>query len=158
MKVEAKGLTETTEKLKALSARLRDLKPVMEVAAEDTRTLIDDSFDQQASPGGAPWAPHSPKTIASRAKRGRSGRVLIDTGRLRGSIATQSTSKSFTFGTNVGYGGVHQIGGRRVPARPFLPVESDGSRFRLMTTGSAAAHWSRIREMVKRYLITGEIG
>jgi phage virion morphogenesis protein len=167
VRITATGLVENQDKLKELAARIRDLSPVLDVAAADTVTLIDDSFDQQRSPTGAPWAPHSPATTAIRAARNRSGRILIDSGRLRQSITTNVAAKSFTFGTNVEYGAIHQLGGnvkvfgrgslKAVPARPFLPATSVGGKYTLMTTGLAGSHWTKVREMVRDYILKGEL-
>jgi hypothetical protein len=38
-----------------------------------------------------------------------------------------------------------------------MPVTLDGSRFALMTTGSAGQHWTRIRAMVSKYIRTGDL-
>jgi phage gpG-like protein len=169
MKLEATGIEETQRALEEMRARLANLTPVMQVAVADTVALIDDSFDAQASPGGAPWAPLKQTTIARRRKGGgnASPKALIDTGRLRQSITGQAGPTGFRFGTNVVYAGAQQLGnpsnrffGRArapIPARPFLPVERGGSRFQLMTTGSAGTHWSQIRAMVAKYIRTGEI-
>lgn len=170
MKVESTGIDDVQVQLEEIRDRLANLQPVMQVAVADTVTLIDDSFDSQSSPSGAPWAGLSEVTLARRRKGKGSGspRALIDTGRLRQSITGQASDQGFRFGTNVVYGGAQQFGNPRnrffgkhpapIPARPFMPIERDGgSRFKLMTTGSAATHWSQIRRMVAHYVRTGEI-
>lgn len=86
-------------------------------------------------PYGAPWQP----TL-------RGGQVLVDTGRLRSSIAFQAAPDALAVGTNVIYAKVHQFGATivakaakflrfkigskwvmkksvTIPARPFLPVQ-----------------------------------
>lgn len=169
MKVEATGIDEAQRALEEMRARLANLTPVMQVAVADTVALIDDSFDSQSSPGGAPWAPLKATTIARRRKGGGSGspRALVDTGRLRQSITGQAGATGFRFGSNVAYAGAQQLGnpnnrffGRArapIPARPFMPIEKQGGRFGLMTTGRAATHWSQIRAMVAKYIRTGQI-
>jgi phage virion morphogenesis protein len=131
VRVTISGLTETEDQLREIAARLRDLRPVMEVAAADTTTLADDAFESEASPDGTPWAPLSPVTRAIRQRKRGNGpvRPLQDTTRLRRSITSTVGPKSFSFGTNVVYAGAQQLGnpsnrmfGRTpapIPARPM---------------------------------------
>lgn len=165
MPITSTGIDETRARFEAIAARLRDLSPVMEVAAADTRTLVDDSFQNSVSPDGVAWQPFAEATLRISPRR-VGGRLLVDTARLRNSIATKYTARGFTFGSNVAYGGPHQFGARtqvfgrgrkrQLPARPYLPIEG-GGRYRLMTSGPAGAHWSAVRVMVATYIRTGEI-
>lgn len=181
MRISVSGLVETEEALRALQERLTDLTPVMEVAASDTTTLIDDSFDSESSPDGSPWAPHRAATLSIRANKRRSGasrrrsrglatgaRILQDSLRLRRSITGSAFSSGFAFGTNVPYGTPHQLGASirvfgnekapaTIPARPFLPVTGSRGQYQLMTSGRAGEHWTRVRSMIERYILTGEI-
>lgn len=155
------------ERMEAIAARLRDMSPIMTVVAEDTRTLIDDSFQTLTSPAGQPWAPLSDTTIELNPRRA-GGRPLNDTTRLRRSITTETSKRGFSFGTNVRYAAKQHFGdpnnrvfGRArgpVPARPFLPVTGSGSRFSLTTGGRAGLHWARVRADIGRWLRTGEFG
>ena len=67
---------------------------------------------------------------------------LLDTGRLRNSITYRATSQGVTIGTNTIYARTHQFGASQgqygrsrrgpipwgnIPARPFLPVRSNGA-------------------------------
>lgn len=57
-----------------------------------------------------------------------SGKILLDTGRLRKSITSQVTSgQQVEIGTNVKYAGPHQFGyeKNKIPARPFLVIQAD---------------------------------
>jgi phage virion morphogenesis protein len=156
---------EYRDRLKAIAERLRDMSPIMEVVAQDTRTLIDDSFNSQTSPEGQPWAALSETTIAINPRRA-GGKPLNDTTRLRRSITTETTRSGFRFGTNVGYAATHQFGrpdnrvfgGARgpIPARPFLPVAGIRGSHRLMRGGAAGAHWARVRTDIAHWLRTGE--
>lgn len=204
MRIQATGIDEAQQRLEEIAARLADLTPVMQVAVADTVTLIDDSFDGQRSPSGAPWAPRSEATdsirlslaiqgarfrVASRSegdvsdddlrkarrravrsqeKKNSNRKLLIDTGRLRQSITGRSGKTSFQFGTNVVYAATQQFGrsdnkvfGKHpgpIPARPFMPVEAESrGKFRLMNTGAAGQHWSRVRRMVAEYIRTGRL-
>jgi hypothetical protein len=84
------GLAEAMDELEAITARIRDLSPVLTVAAQDTRTLISDSFRKSRSPDGSPWTPLASSTIKRRRQgpntRARKATILIDTGVLKNSI------------------------------------------------------------------------
>lgn len=82
--------------------------------AETVRTLILEEFDASSGPYGAPWL----------SLRRRSGKPLLDTGRLRSSFnGDGSDAKSFRFGTDVVYAGVHQYGTATVPQRQIMPED-----------------------------------
>lgn len=155
MTITQTGAREATQSLEAMAARLRDLTPVTQVIAADTAALIDDSFAQSRDPSGTAWEPLKPATVARR--RGNKATILVDTGRLRGSIFARGQRTGVQFGTNVPYAAPHQIGGR-LPRRAFLPVEmASPSAFQLMTAGPAGQHWDRARESVSHYIRTGEV-
>ncbi len=69
---------------------------------------------EKTSPDGNAWPP----------LKARSGSILVDTGRLLGSISHTSTSNEAIVGTNVFYGPFHQYGTRKMPARPFMGVSA----------------------------------
>lgn len=176
MALTVTGVDAALDRIESAAARARDLTPVLTVAAQDTRTLIDDAFAGSTTPENVPWAPLSPRTLARR--RGGSGNPLIDTSNLRGSIAAYGRGTTLSFGTNVSYAGPQQFGFSRsgslkrpaygpkrpagtpytvtVPARPFLPITRSGG-YQLMTNGMAGQHWARVRASVRRYIATGEV-
>jgi phage virion morphogenesis protein len=167
MRVEAEGIDEAKSELDAVKGRIANLKPVMEVAVQDTVTLIDDAFENQTSPAGAPWAPLQASTIERRRTGDGNGspKILIDTGRLRQSVTGRANRRGFRFGTNAVYAGAQQFGAQRagrsnnvnLPARPFLPIENAGGNFQLSTTGAAGVHWRQVRRMIADYIRTGRI-
>jgi phage gpG-like protein len=71
--------------------------------------LVADEFRGSHAPDGAGWKP-----LAR-----RSGKPLMDTGRLRASFAIEATADGFRIGTAVAYAGYHQFGTRphRVASR-----------------------------------------
>ena len=82
-------------------------------------------FERERAPDGTPWL-KSARAIAE------GGRTLIDTGRLRGSIAHTVTDggRAVEVGSSVVYAAIHQFGGRprrgrraSIPARPYLGVD-----------------------------------
>lgn len=120
-----------SRKFAAIEARLRNLSPVLRVAAAALDKLMDDSFARQQSPDGTPWAKLSPVTVDRRIMRTGSGsaityrgsrlrttrgaptaranryrapggaQALIDTGRMRRSLHADVVGNTIRFGTNV---------------------------------------------------------
>ncbi len=166
MPIRESGLDQTRARLEGIAARLANLQPVMEVAAQDTVSLISDSFQRSSSPDGTPWAPLSAATVRINPRR-QGGKPLVDTARLSNSITGVGSARGLKFGTNVSYAGPQNFGARirtfgrgslrGLPARPFLPVTGNGNGYSLMTGGAAGAHWTRARDMIAHYVRTGEI-
>ncbi len=118
------GVTGDFRALDALISKLGKLGPEVRrecaaVFAEQLGTLVSEGFDKAEAPDGAPWAPLAPRTIARRRKR--SARPLLDTGRLRNSVAITSDAEGVYLSTPVVYAATHQHGRGAIPARPFLP-------------------------------------
>lgn len=180
MGLEVRGVDELKAKLDEVAARARDLTPVLTVAAQDTRTLIDDSFAGSTTPENVPWAPLADSTVQRR-RRG-SNVPLVDTANLRNSITAYGRGTTLKFGSSVPYAAPHQFGftrsgqlknrsyrlgvkreagtpwTTRVPARPFFPVAGGGSAgYSLMTQGQAGAHWTYVRNAVRTYITTGRV-
>jgi phage virion morphogenesis protein len=76
---------------------------------------------EKTSPDGAAWAPLKPATVA---KKG-SANILVDTGRLLGSISHISGATFAVVGTNVYYAKFHQSGTRKMMARAFVGLSTD---------------------------------
>jgi len=80
------------------------------------------AFDGQREPGGSPWAPLSPVTVA---KKGHST-ILFETGALKASLVTVGgpnninavASRGSLFGTSDEKALFHTEGTSRMPARP----------------------------------------
>jgi len=155
--------TEVNKALADLSARMRNLKPVMREIGEIVRTSVERNF----AAGGRPkWGE------SARVKR-EGGQTLSLTGRLRRSFArpgaVQAGSDRVAIGTNVVYAAIHQLGGKTgahiirpkkakalfwpgarhpvksvnhpgsvIPARPFLMVQNED--------------WTEIESVINRYL------
>lgn len=151
--ITVRGLDEALRELDDATGRLADLTPVMQVIAEDVKTLIDDSFEESRKPNGRPWAPLAPETVKRR--RNNSNKPLIDTGVLRNSINARPGPRSVRFGTNVPYAEWHQFGTESIIARPFFPVDEAGREWE--QSGPAGEELERIVETITRYIMTGEI-
>lgn len=99
--------TSAVRAVPALAERLRDLRPVLREIGEIVRASVLRNFEV----GGRPrrWK-------RSRRAERQAGQTLVDSGRLRQSIATarpRITDRSLTIGTNVKYAAVHQFGARK---------------------------------------------
>jgi phage virion morphogenesis protein len=100
-----------------LRRALREAGRDMGDAWAEIGQLILTSVIRNFDAGGRPqrWAP----------LKHRSGKPLIDTGRLRNSITARSDSDSAEVGTNVIYAATHQFGRGAIPARPFLVLQDE---------------------------------
>lgn len=100
-----------------------NLSPVMAAIAEAVATDASDSFQEQRSPFGLPWEPLKPETLARR--RGTGAQILLDTGRLRGSIHSTHGNDFAEVSANAIYAATHQFGRGAIPARPFMPINDN---------------------------------
>jgi phage virion morphogenesis protein len=102
--------------------------------------IVNDSFENEASPYGKKWektSPLNPKYLDYKKKMGKGKeRILHISGHLVHSIDFETTSDSVTLGTNLVYAPIHQFGGRagrghksKIPARPFLPVTKEAELY-----------------------------
>lgn len=140
---------EVIDFLARMSGRAADMTRPMREIGGLVRSAALESFVAQSAPDGQKWPVLSPATLIARARRvtgGKhrkksgglnarasrivaSGKALLDTGVLRGSIAVHDvTATTVTVGTNLIYAAIHQFGGKAgrgrkvsIPARPFLP-------------------------------------
>jgi phage gpG-like protein len=109
-------MIEATINSDALNAALEGLEDALSTeailtSAGDTLVdLISLTFTDQEDPWGAAWAPLSPLS--------RSGQALLDTGRLRNSIAKQISGNTLLVGSDVCYGLVHQFGATVTAQKP----------------------------------------
>jgi len=89
--------------LNELRARVADITPALEEIGNSFRELSRITFTDSTDPYGRPWKP----------LKSRKGQPLLDTNRLRDSIASTPpvvTDNSVEVGTNVKYAGAHQNG------------------------------------------------
>ncbi len=154
---------EVNRALAGLSARLRNLRPVMKEIGEIVRTSVERNF----AAGGRPKWDES-----ARVKR-EGGQTLSLTGSLRRSFArhdaVQAGNDRVAVGTNVDYAAIHQLGGKTGPRvikpkkakalfwpgarRPVKSVNHPGSvippRPFLMVQNE---DWTEIKNVINRYL------
>jgi len=98
----------------AINKKLRDLGSgnfagLYARIGEVVKQQVDQRFDKQVDPSGAPWAPR--KELGGLSSSGKANRILQKTNRLRLSIQYQAQSDAVLVGTNVVYAPIHQFGG-----------------------------------------------
>ena len=157
MPLSVRGLEESKDADEEMAERAGNLTPVLQVLAQDLKTVVDNAFDQSKSPGGAPWKPLAESTLKRRRSgkgRGPKAKPLIDTARLRNSANTRALPRAIQFGSNVEYAAAQQFGTGRIPARPFLPVEPTGE---FTQRGPAEAWLREAEEAIANYIETGAL-
>jgi phage gpG-like protein len=96
---------------------------------------VADEFRQSRDPYGNAWAPVSRnrrRDVRARAARAKAGKPpktdkpLIDTGRLRGSVAATTEGTEVRVALPVEYASYHQYGTRRIKRRQILPEANTG--------------------------------
>jgi phage gpG-like protein len=110
-----------------------DYAPIFRQTLGDLEAMSRNRFAAESGPMG-PWAPLAPATI----KRKGHATILVETGRLRDSLGSrnQDSVRAITknprgkgggrlrYGTARPWAALHQEGGARVPARPFVGILS----------------------------------
>lgn len=143
--------------LAKLTQRMGNLQPALQALGDDMVERTKQRFDSQTAPDGTPWAPLSATTLGlfagglgksyrkkdgSLNKRGGQAlagkRILIgESGDLSRQIFSEADASSMTMWSSPVYAAMHQFGGitapnsmipgKRIPARPFMPVDAGGN-------------------------------
>ena len=131
------GLDGLAPGLSGLAGRLSDLSPALNRAGEIMHGSIAENFASQGRPER--WDPLKPETV----KRKGHDTILLETGRLIGSISCMASADSLRISADVPYAQPIQngTGPAGFPARPFL-VFQDGD----ITT---------IVSLIESYITTG---
>ncbi|MCC2096556.1 MAG: phage virion morphogenesis protein [Hyphomicrobiales bacterium] len=114
--------------LTRMIAQMGDLRPFHLNVGEHLLNSVDDRFQGQHDPKGAPWKPLAPATAAKRVARGQVPLTILRArGHLAGSFAYQAGAHQVEIGSNLVYAAIHQFGGQAgrgrkvtIPARPIL--------------------------------------
>ncbi len=115
-----------TPDLRRRLRRAANPQPALEAAGLVIESFAKRAFDEPAL-RPAPWRPLKPKTIRAKQRRGLSSAILkAHTVLARSPRITQLSKSSVTIGTNLFYAAFHQLGTRRIPARPFFPFTPAG--------------------------------
>lgn len=72
------------------------------------------------------WRPLSSSTLQRRKQEGRGSAILMKTGELSRSPRIGQVTSSVTVVSDRKYAAYHQLGTKRMPARPFFPFMADG--------------------------------
>ncbi len=125
--------------LSKLVASGKNMQPLMRRIANHLQASVEQSFADEASPDGKPWAKLKPSTINKRKKLKQLPiKILAGEDSLLTSISSDFDRQSAVAGTNVVYATTHQYGAKKgqfgvskrgmpipwgdIPARPFLGV------------------------------------
>ena len=134
-------------------ARARDLTPAFREIGKGVKADAQLRFKDSKDPYGVAWKRLSFATLMARARKAGGGKAtkragtfkkaagrafasakpLLDTGRLRNSIASRLLGNGVEVGTNTVYAAIHQFGGQAgrgrkttIPARPYIATKERG--------------------------------
>lgn len=121
--------------LSQIEGAIGDLKPLMHSIAAELASQTEENFEHEGRPE---WPELSDVTTEKRAKHGHwPGQILqVNAAGLAASITTHATDSSAMVGSNKPYAAMMHFGGDQtdfpwlwgdVPARPYLPMDSDGN-------------------------------
>ena len=130
-----------SQALESFQETLADNAPTLAAIADDFREMVAQQFASEGRAGGTPWPPRkstggvgATRRVA-RTGRGTASLLLVRTGALRDSLTTPGAAGSveeldggsLTLGTRLPYAMFHQLGTRRMPARPLIVLSDDRS-------------------------------
>ena len=136
------GTKRLTAKFKGLARDIKNRRVLFNRIGTELLNAVARNFKEQGHEG-APWAALSPFTIARR-RKGRGvkvsrGRILEDTGALRGSFTAEATENMVRVGSNLIYAPTHEFGRGPIPRRPMLPSQRSGLQMALEVTDAYIA-------------------
>lgn len=130
VQVEIKGVEQIVRALERFAQKGENVSEVLEEAVgRPIYNATRKAFDTKTSPFGQRW--QELKTSTLKAKKGK-GSILIRKGKLNESLDYTVMGSKLFVGVNAQrkgfqYGLTHQFGSKKVPARPFLPIDKDGN-------------------------------
>lgn len=90
------------------------------------REDAEEAFETEQSPDGKKWEDLDPVYKKSRFAKGYDGKMLHRTGQLIDSLNIDYGDDFAAVGVSESYGVYHQLGTKKMSARPFLGVSEDG--------------------------------
>lgn len=120
LKINIKDMT-LRQRLLGMENRMRNLRPVFLDFGERMKRSIEANFQAGGRP--APWPP----------SKKASGRTLIESSRLKNSIAYVASDQGMVIGTNVPYAAIHQFGGTIRPINVkylAIPLDKQAAKIR----------------------------
>lgn len=151
--IQVTGADQAEQVLSELMGKMRSLRQPMNAIGNYMTNIMEESFDNEASPDGEAWHPLKIRTIHDSyggnqyTKKGvqtkrfqkfsQNRKILQDTRTLRESTGYSADSDSVIVGVNAyskdryPYPIVHQFGTENgdIPARPFMPITQDGELY-----------------------------
>lgn len=133
--IQTKGFSKLNAKLEKLANLKANTKPLMINLGEAVKNEIEFSFEREASPFGNKWQALKSATLKQKLAKNKTHRILRRDGNLsdRWHLSASNTnaiiSNNSKSNNGFSYGLVHQFGStkRNIPARAFLPVDSNGN-------------------------------
>ena len=120
-----------TPEIRAKIAKAKAPKAALEAMGLAVVSMAQRAFTQPGLRISA-WAPLKPATLKAKARAGFGSKTLISSGALAHSARISSlTARSVTVGSDRKAGqyslaGIHQLGTKKIPARPFFPFDDRG--------------------------------
>ena len=90
------------------------------------REDAEDAFEAERSPEGKAWQELDPAYKKSRHAQGYDGKILHRIGTLINSLNIDYGDDFAAVGVSESYGVYHQLGTKKMKARPFLGISEDG--------------------------------
>lgn len=111
-------------KLQRLAQIVASPRQALSGSAQALRRLVQDTFRDERDPWGSPWRSHAPATSRARDRTSASGQILLDTGRMYGSIDATADDNGVSVGVGTEYASFHQFGnpGHRAWGGPVSPL------------------------------------
>ncbi len=108
--------------LAKLAKKYSDFKKPLSKAGLYLMRETDKRFQNEIDPDSVKWKALRPSTLANRRKRGKSAKILQDSGLLKMSITKKNYQGNIwrlndvliEIGTNLSYAGIHQFGGNSI--------------------------------------------
>jgi len=126
-----------SQALESFEDALADNAPALRQIADDFREMIAQQFASEGRAEGTPWPARVGAGLAPPSRRAmHTSPLLVRTGALRAALTTPGAAGSveelyggsLTLGTRLPYALFHQLGTRRMPARPILVLSDERSQ------------------------------
>ena len=138
MRLKADGLEAVELALDRFRQNMTDARPTMERMAVWVRTVVFAETFEKRGPGGATWAPLSPRYADWKARVRPGAPIMVFDGDLRRSMTSRRggvfevSATGFEVGTDVPYARYHQDGGPNLPRRPLIGDLTQGQKRELV--------------------------
>ena len=115
------------QSIQKLSGKITNPKPIFTVISKKLVDYFKDNMEREGAKLTQRWRQLSPQTIAAKTRLGFGGKKILErTGTLKKGMKEISMSKSeLVVGNDVDYYKFHQLGGKKIPHRQMVGVNSD---------------------------------